>query len=151
MKLKVGDNAPEFVSKDQDGNPISLSNYKGKKIILYFYPNDDTPGCTVQSCNLRDNYKMLLENGYVVLGASANDEKSHLKFIKKFNLPFPLIADTELNVVNLFDVWHEKKNFGKVYMGTIRTTFVIDENGVIEEIFTNINKEDHANQLLNKN
>ncbi len=148
MPLKAGDKAPEFTSKDQDGNPISLSDFKGKKIVLYFYPKDNTPGCTVQSCNLRDNYQTLLDNGYVVLGLSVDSERKHQNFIKKYDLPFPLIADTSEEVVNLYGVWKEKKMFGSTFMGIVRTTFVIDENGIIEEIITDIDKENHASQIL---
>lgn len=148
MSLQVGDKAPEFTSKDQNGNDISLSDFKGKKIILYFYPKDNTPGCTVQSCNLRDNYQMLLDQGYVVLGCSVDSQRKHQNFIKKFDLPFPLISDTEENVVNLYGVWKEKKNFGHTFMGIVRTTFVIDEEGIITEIITKVDKENHATQIL---
>lgn len=150
MELKIGDKAPQFVSTDQNGNNISLSDFLGKKIILYFYPKDNTPGCTIQSCNLRDNHELLLQKGYIVLGVSADSEQKHQNFIKKFDLPFPLISDTSLEVVNLFGVWQEKKNYGKTYMGIVRTTFVIDENGNIEDILTKIDKENHASQILNK-
>lgn len=150
MELKVGNKAPQFVSTDQDGNQISLEDFLGKKIVLYFYPKDNTPGCTVQSCNLRDNYDLLLKNGYIVLGVSADSEKKHQNFIKKFDLPFPLIADTSLDVVNKYKVWREKKMYGKTFMGIVRTTFVINEKGNIEEIITDIDKENHASQILNK-
>ncbi len=149
MALNVGDQAPDFVSKDQNGNPISLSQFKGKKIVLYFYPKDNTPGCTDQACNLRDNYESLLANGYVVLGVSTDDEKSHTKFITKFNLPFPLIADTEKEIVNLYGVWVEKSMYGKTYMGIARTTFLIDENGIITEVIAKVKTKEHYSQIIN--
>jgi peroxiredoxin Q/BCP len=148
MTLKVGDKAPVFKGVDQDGNNISLTDYKGKKVVLYFYPKDNTPGCTAQACNLRDNYKALLKTGYIVIGVSTDDEKSHLKFIKKFDLPFPLIADTDKSINEQYGVWGEKSMFGKKYMGTIRTTFVIDEKGIISEIIDKVKTEDHTAQIL---
>ncbi|MCF0050181.1 thioredoxin-dependent thiol peroxidase [Dyadobacter sp. LJ53] len=150
MGLQVGDPAPAFSAKDQDGNEVKLSDFKGEKLILYFYPKDDTPGCTAQSCNLRDNYDVLLKRGYKVLGVSVDDEKSHRKFIKKYNLPFPLLADTDQKLVNDYGVWGEKKLFGREYMGIIRTTFVIDEKGVIEEVVQKVDTENHTDQILNK-
>ena len=148
MTLKVGDKAPVFKGVDQDGNNISLTDYIGKKVVLYFYPKDNTPGCTAQACNLRDNYKALLKAGYIVIGVSTDDEKSHLKFIKKFELPFPLIADTDKSINEQYGVWGEKSMFGKKYMGTIRTTFVIDEKGIISEIIDKVKTEDHTAQIL---
>jgi thioredoxin-dependent peroxiredoxin len=148
MKLNIGDKAPVFQGKDQDGNEVNLENFLGKKVVLYFYPNDDTPGCTTQSCNLRDNYNRFLANGYEVLGISGNDEESHRKFIAKYNLPFNLIADTDKSINELYDVWKEKNMYGNVFMGTVRTTFVIDENGYITDIITNVDKENHADQIL---
>src|SRR6185437_2793302 len=124
MSLKIGDKAPSFIGKDQDGKEVKLSDYKGKKVVLYFYPKDDTPGCTAESCNLRDNYHAFQKANYEVIGISADDEKSHRKFIKKFSLPFTLIADTDKKINEAYDVWHEKSMFGKKYMGTIRTTFI---------------------------
>ncbi|MCF0064178.1 thioredoxin-dependent thiol peroxidase [Dyadobacter chenwenxiniae] len=150
MGLQVGDPAPAFSAKDQDGNEVKLSDFKGEKLILYFYPKDDTPGCTAQSCNLRDNYDVLLKRGYKVLGVSVDDEKSHRKFIKKYNLPFPLLADTDQKLVNDYGVWGEKKLFGREYMGIIRTTFVIDEKAVIEEVVQKVDTENHTDQILNK-
>ncbi|MEY5048951.1 MAG: hypothetical protein RLZZ175_2310 [Bacteroidota bacterium] len=150
MALTIGDKAPDFKSKDDKGNTISLSQFLGKKIVLYFYPKDNTPGCTEQACNLRDNYESLLANGYVVLGVSIDDEKSHTKFINKFNLPFPLIADTEKEIVNLYGVWAEKSMYGKTYMGIVRTTFIIDENGVIIEVIAKVKTKEHYNQIINK-
>lgn len=148
MNLKAGDKAPNFEGKDQDGKKVSLSDYKGKKVVLYFYPKDDTPGCTAQSCNLRDNYQALLKANYEVLGVSSDDEKSHQKFIKKYSLPFTLIADTDLKINEAYGVWREKTTFGKTYMGTVRTTFVIDENGIIEEVIEKVNTEEHTEQIL---
>ena len=150
MSLQVGDVAPEFTSKDQDGKEVKLSDFRGEKVILYFYPKDDTPGCTAQACNLRDNYDSLLSKGYKVLGVSVDDEKSHLKFIKKFNLPFPLLADTDHNIVEAYGVWAEKSMFGKTYMGIVRTTFIVDENGIIEEVIHKIDTGNHIDQILNK-
>lgn len=146
--LKAGDKAPKFSAKDQDGNIISLSDFAGKKLVLYFYPKDNTPGCTAESCNLRDNYKALLKNGYAVVGVSANSEKDHLKFIKKFNLPFPLIADTDKVVCNAYGVWGKKKFMGREFMGIVRTTFIISEKGVIEEVIEKVDNENHASQIL---
>ena len=148
MELKVGDKAPDFEAKIQTGETIKLSDYQGKKVIMYFYPKDNTPVCTAQSCNLRDNYEMLQEQGYVVLGVSGDSEKSHVKFIEKQSLPFDLIADTEKEVHNLYGTWGEKKMYGKTYMGTLRTTFVIDEKGVISEIIEKVKTKDHTAQIV---
>ncbi len=151
MGLQAGDVAPDFTSKDQDGKTVKLSDYKGKKVVLYFYPQDDTPTCTKEACNLRDNYDMLLKKGYVVLGVSPDNEKSHLKFIKKHNLPFPLLADTERAIVDAYGVWGEKTTFGKTYMGILRTTFVIDEQGVISEVIAKVDSANHTGQILGIN
>ena len=148
MTLNTGDKAPLFEGKDQDVKVVKLSDYKGKKVLLYFYPKDDTPGCTAQACNLRDNYDALLKANYVVLGVSSDDEKSHHKFIKKYNLPFTLIADPDKTINEQYGVWQEKTTFGKTYMGTVRTTFVIDENGVIQEIISKVTTENHTEQIL---
>jgi thioredoxin-dependent peroxiredoxin len=148
MNLKGGDKAPAFTGKDQDGNPIKLSDFIGKKVVLYFYPKDDTPGCTLEACNLRDNYSKFKKANYVILGVSADDEKSHRKFIEKFSLPFPLIADTDKKINELYGVWREKNTFGKTYMGTVRTTFIIDEKGKIEDIIDKVNNEEHTAQIL---
>lgn len=148
MGLEVGDTAPDFSSKDQNGKEIKLSDFKGKKVVLYFYPQDDTPTCTKEACNLRDNYKMLLSKGYVVLGVSPDNEKSHLKFIKKYKLPFPLLADTERTIVDSYGVWGEKTTFGRTYMGILRTTFVIDERGIIEEVISKVDSANHTDQIL---
>ena len=149
MTLQVGDPAPDFTANDQNGQPISLHDFKGKKLVLYFYPKDDTPGCTAQACDLRDNYERMLAQGYAVVGVSVDDETSHQKFIKKFDLPFPLLADTDHTVVEAYGVWAEKKNYGRTYMGTVRTTFVIDEEGKIEDIISKVNTKEHVNQILN--
>ncbi len=148
MKLKIGDIAPGFSVKDQDGNLISLSDFKGKKVVLYFYPKDNTPGCTAESCNLRDNYQALQNAGYEVLGVSKDDEKSHQKFIAKFELPFTLLADTEKDIHEKYGTWVEKTNYGRKYMGTARMTFLIDEEGKIEEIIEKVKTKDHTAQIL---
>lgn len=148
MELKVGDRAPLFEGKDQNGNPVKLEDYRGKKVILYFYPKDNTKGCTAQACNLRDNYQLLQAEGYEVIGVSKDDEKSHTKFINQFELPFLLIADTDTSINQRYGVWQEKKMFGKTYMGTVRTTFVIDEAGIITDIITKVKTADHTNQIL---
>jgi len=146
--LKPGDNAPEFTGKDQSGNDVSLADFKGNKLVIYFYPKDNTPGCTSQACNLRDNYDLLLSKGYKVLGVSADSEKSHQKFIEKFELPFPLIADTEKEIIKAFGVWGPKKFMGKTYDGIHRTTFVIDENGIIEEVISKVDTKKHTEQII---
>lgn len=148
MKLKIGDKAPKFEVNDQSGNPVKLSDYNGKKVVLYFYPKDQTPGCTAESCNLRDNYDALQKAGYEVLGISSDNEKSHLRFIEKQNLPFTLLADTEKKVHELYGTWVEKKMYGRTYMGTARTTFIIDENGVIEDIIEKVKTKEHTSQIL---
>lgn len=150
MKLQVGDAAPQFTSKDENGKPVSLSDFKGKKVVLYFYPNDMTPGCTAEACSLRDNYKTLLKQGYVVLGVSTNDEKSHKKFIAKEELPFSLLADTDKTVHEKYGTWGEKSMYGRKYMGTLRTTFVIDEKGKIQEIIEKVDTKNHASQILSQ-
>lgn len=146
--LQAGDIAPDFESLDQDGNPIKLSSYKGKKVVLYFYPKDNTPGCTAESCNLRDNYDALIEQGYEVLGVSTDSEKSHRKFIDKHELPFSLIADTDKSVHEKFGTWGEKSMYGRKYMGTFRTTFIIDEDGKIEEVIQKVKTKEHTAQIL---
>ena len=148
IKLKPGDQAPVFEGKDQDGNTIKLSDFEGKKVVLYFYPKDNTPGCTAQACNLRDNYQTLQDQGYVVLGVSQDSETSHQKFITKQNLPFSLLADTDHTIHNLYGTWGEKSMYGKKYMGTLRTTFVIDENGKILEVIEKVKTKDHTAQIL---
>jgi peroxiredoxin Q/BCP len=146
--LKPGDKAPEFASKDQNGNAIKLSDYKGKKVVLYFYPKDLTPGCTVESCNFRDNYSLLKEKGFEVIGVSADDEKRHLKFIEKHELPFTLLADTEKEVINAYGVWGLKKFMGKEYDGIHRESFVIDENGAIEHVIHKVKTKLATEQIL---
>ena len=148
MNLKVGDKAPDFSVNDQSGNPVQLSDFKGKKVVLYFYPKDNTPGCTAEACNLRDNYTALQKAGYVVLGVSSDDEKSHQKFIDKFELPFPLLADTGKEIHEKYGTWIEKSMYGRKYMGTARVTFIIDENGKIEEIIEKVKTNDHTAQIL---
>ena len=140
--------APAFTGTDQNGNKISLSDYLGKKIVLYFYPEDDTPTCTVQACNLRDNYSLLKKNGFVVLGVSPDEEKKHKKFEAKYDLPFTLIADPEHKIIDKYDVWGEKQLFGRDYMGLIRTTFLIDEKGIIRKIFLKPNSKEHTKEIL---
>ncbi len=147
-KLKTGDKAPEFKGKDQDGNIISLDDFKGYKLVLYFYPKDSTPGCTSQACNLRDNYDLLLEKGYKVVGVSADSEKSHKKFIEKNNLPFPLIADIEKEILKAYHVWGPKKFMGRDFLGIHRTTFVIDEKGKIMEVIEKVQTKDHTAQII---
>jgi peroxiredoxin Q/BCP len=146
--LKVGDKAPNFNSKDQDGNPVKLSDFKGKKVVLYFYPKDDTPGCTKEACSFRDADEVFKTKGIKVLGVSTDDEKSHQKFISKFQLPFDLLADTDKSIVESYGVWGEKSMYGKKYMGTNRKTFLIDENGKIAKIFDKVNVEEHADEVL---
>lgn len=148
MKLKAGDKAPAINAVNQHGESITLTQFKGKKIILYFYPKDDTPGCTKEACNFRDNYAMLKEQGYEVVGVSIDTEKKHQKFIEKYDLPFPLVADTDQKVVQDYGVWGLKKFMGREYMGINRTTFVIDEKGKIEKIIEKVDTKDSANQVL---
>lgn len=146
--LKIGDQAPNFVSKDQDGNPVSLADYKGKKLVLFFYPKASTPGCTVEACNLRDNYERFQSLGYEILGVSADSERRQTNFRNKHEFPYPLLADEEKTVINAFEVWGPKKFMGKEYDGIHRTTFVIDENGIIEEVITKVKTKEHTNQIL---
>ncbi len=147
-KLEKGDIAPDFKGDDQDGKSIRLSDFKGSKIILYFYPKDNTPGCTAEACDLRDNYKMWLTKGYKILGISPDNQQSHQKFIAKYNLPFPLIADEDKTIIKAYGAWGLKKLYGREYEGLLRTTFVIDEKGIIEEIFAKVKTKDHTNQIL---
>lgn len=148
MALQPGSKAPDFKSKDQDGKEVSLTNLKGKKFVLYFYPKDMTPGCTAEACNLRDNYSALKKAGYEVFGISQDNEKSHQKFIAKERLPFRLLADTDRSVHAKFGTWIEKSMYGRKYMGTARRTFVIDAQGVIENIIDKVDTRDHAAQIL---
>lgn len=147
-ELKIGDMAPQFEGKDQNGNTLQLSSFFGKKTILFFYPKDSTPGCTAEACNLRDNYLVLQSKGFQIIGISVDSQKSHQKFIDKYKLPFPLISDTEKEIVAKFGVWGEKKFMGRTYLGTKRVTFVLDENGKIERIFDKVETKNHAEQIL---
>ncbi len=146
--LKEGDKAPEFTAKDQNGKTVSLHDYHGKTVVLYFYPKDDTPGCTAEACDFRDNYEYLQSQGYEVIGVSTDDEKSHKKFESKYSLPFTLIADHDQKIVNNYGVWVEKNMYGKKYMGTQRTTFIIDANGVISHIITKVDTKNSSQQVL---
>ena len=146
--LKVGDKAPYFEGKEQDGNTVSLAGLAGKTVILYFYPKDDTPGCTATACSLRDEYKYLNQANYAVVGVSADDEKSHAKFAAKYELPFPLIADTDKTIIKAYDVWGTKQFMGKIYDGIIRTTFVIGPDGIIKNVITSVDTANHAQQIL---
>lgn len=146
--LEKGDPAPDFRAKNQEGKEVSLADFKGKKVILYFYPKDDTPGCTAEACNLRDNYSGLRSRGFEVIGVSPDNEKSHIKFIGKFNLPFNLIADPDKNILKKYGAWGLKKMYGKEYEGVLRTTYVIDENGKIELVFKKVDTKNHSEQIL---
>jgi peroxiredoxin Q/BCP len=146
--LKVGDAVPNFTVNDQDGNAISLSDYKGKKLVVFFYPKASTPGCTVESCNLRDNYSELQKQGFELLGVSADSEKRQKNFQTKYEFPFPLLADTEKEVINAFGVWGEKKFMGKIYDGIHRKTFLIDEKGTVSHVIDKVKTKDHAAQIL---
>jgi peroxiredoxin Q/BCP len=147
-KLTEGAMAPQFTGKDQDGRNVSLKDFKGKKVILYFYPKDDTPGCTAEACNLRDNYDDLLARGFAIIGVSPDDEKSHGKFRTKFDLPFSLVADPDTAIIKAYGAWGEKSMYGKTYDGVLRTTFVIDESGKIQKIINKVNTGDHTKQIL---
>jgi thioredoxin-dependent peroxiredoxin len=148
MKLNIGDKAPQFKGIDENGNEIQLSDYKDKKVILYFYPKDSTPGCTNEACDLRDNYEMWIGKGYDVIGVSPDSAESHQKFIGKHKLPFRLIADTDKTITKQYGVWGLKKLYGREYEGLLRTTFVIDENKIITNIFSKVKTKDHSNQIL---
>ncbi|MEZ5427624.1 MAG: thioredoxin-dependent thiol peroxidase [Pyrinomonadaceae bacterium] len=146
--LKEGDAAPDFKAKDQNGNDVSLADFRGQKVVLYFYPKDDTPGCTKQACSLRDGFPKLKKEGVTVLGVSTDDEKSHRKFIEKYDLPFTLLADTDKDLVNKYGVYGEKNMYGRKYMGTNRTTFLIDDGGKIKKIFKKVKVSEHADEVL---
>jgi peroxiredoxin Q/BCP len=148
VTLKEGDKAPAFTGKDQDDKKISLSVYKGKKVVLFFYPEDDTPTCTIQACNLRDNFALLKKNGFEVIGVSPDDAKKHKKFEAKFNLPFTLIADPSHSILEKYGVWDQKQMFGNKYMGVLRTTFVINEKGIIQKIFLRPKNKAHAEEII---
>jgi thioredoxin-dependent peroxiredoxin len=146
--LKVGDIAPDFNGVDQEGRKVTLKDFNGKKLILYFYPKDDTPGCTAEACNLRDNYDPLMKKGFKIVGVSADSEESHKKFISKYVLPFPLLADKDKKIINDYGVWGEKNLYGKISMGIIRTTFIISEKGFIEKIFRKVDTKNHTEQII---
>lgn len=146
--LKTGDKAPDFSATDQNGNEITLSGFAGRKLVLYFYPKDNTPGCTAEACDLRDNYHRFLAEGYAVVGVSKDSIASHKKFIEKFSLPFPLIADTDGHVTELYEAWGEKSMYGKKYMGVLRKTYVIDESGVIVQLIEKVETSRHSAQIL---
>lgn len=146
--LKIGDKAPAFIGIDQDSNEIKLSDYKGKKLVLYFYPKDSTPGCTAEACDLRDNYNGFLAKGFDIIGVSADSEKSHQNFIAKYSLPFKLISDKEKVILKAYNAWGEKKMYGKTYEGIIRKTYVISENGIIENIIEKVDTKKHSTQIL---
>lgn len=148
MALAPGTQAPDFEAKNHAGETIRLSDFRGKKVVLYFYPKDDTPGCTAEACNLRDNYDRFLTAGYEVIGVSTDSEKSHTKFREKYNLPFPLIADTDKKVHELYETWVEKSMYGKTYMGTARITYVIDEQGFIIDTIDKVKTKEHTSQIL---
>ena len=147
IQLKEGDKAPVFEGIDQDGNTVRLGDFSGKKLVLYFYPKDNTSGCTAEACNLRDNHEDLLKKGFAVVGVSPDSEKSHKGFAGKYSLPFPLIADTEKKILQAYGVWGEKKMYGRSYMGVLRTTFIIDEKGVIEKIISKVDTKGHTEQI----
>lgn len=148
VTLKEGDKAPAFTGSDQNGQKVSLADYKGKKVVLYFYPEDDTPTCTIQACNLRDNYALLKKHGFEVIGVSPDDAAKHKKFEAKFNLPFALIADTSHKILEKYGVWDQKQMFGHKYMGVLRTTFVIDEKSIIRKIFLRPKTKSHTEEIL---
>lgn len=148
MALQIGDKAPDFTVKDQHGNNVKLSDFRGKKVVLYFYPKDNTPGCTAEACNLRDNYEDLKSQGYKILGVSTDSEDSHQKFIEKYDLPFTLLADTEKDIHEKYGTWVEKNMYGRKYMGTDRVTYIIDEEGKIENIIKKVKTKEHTKQIL---
>ncbi|MBQ7762238.1 MAG: thioredoxin-dependent thiol peroxidase [Flavobacteriales bacterium] len=146
--LKIGDKAPDFKAVDGDGRTVALSDYKGKKLVIYFYPKDNTPGCTAEACDLRDNYHRFQAAGYEILGVSKDSEKSHRGFAEKYSLPFRLVADTDTAILQAYDAWGEKSLYGKKYMGALRKTYVIDEHGVITDIIDKVNTKAHSAQIL---
>lgn len=148
MKLEVGEKAPSFKGVIQDGKEVNLSDFKGKKLILFFYPKDNTPGCTAEACNLSENYSLLKEKGFELLGVSPDTEKKHQNFIEKKSLSMNLVADTEKVILEAYGIWGEKKLYGRTYMGVMRTTFVIDEKGIIEKIFPKVKTKAHTEQIL---
>ena len=148
MELKPGDKAPAFISTDQNGNSVSLKDFKGSKVALYFYPQDDTTTCTTEACNLRDNFAILKSKGITIIGVSPDTEKKHKKFETKYDLPFTLLADTEMKILNAYGVWAEKSMYGRTYMGTLRTTFLINEKGKIDHIIEKVKSKEHSLQIL---
>lgn len=150
LELKEGDLAPAIKAVDQSGELITLEEYRGKKIVLYFYPKDNTPGCTAESCDLRDNYSQFIEKGFDVIGVSADSEKSHQKFISKYNLPFRLISDEDKKVLKDYNAWGEKKMYGKSYMGVLRKTYIIDEKGYVEKIIEKVKTKEHSRQIFSE-
>jgi len=148
IQIKEGMKAPLFEGFDQNGRKIKLSDFIGKKVVLYFYPKDNTPGCTAEACNLRDNYDVLLKNGFAVIGVSMDSEKSHQGFASKYSLPFPLIADTSKKILNDYGVYREKKLYGRSFLGIVRTTFIIDEKGIIEKIISKVDTKNHSEQIF---
>lgn len=148
MHLKAGDKAPDFTANDQNGKPVSLHDYKGKKVVLYFYPKDDTPGCTAEACNLRDNFSAIQQKGVVVLGVSVDSQKSHKKFEEKYTLPFTLVADEDKKIVNEYGLWGEKKFMGRAYMGTTRVTYLINEEGTIDHVIEKVDTKSHTAQIM---
>ncbi|MBT8185078.1 MAG: thioredoxin-dependent thiol peroxidase [Eudoraea sp.] len=146
--LKAGEKVPQFISVDQDGNSIKLSDYQGQKLIVFFYPRANTPGCTLEACNLRDNFQALKDQGYALLGVSADSQRKQANFKNKFDLPFPLLADEDHTLLNIFGVWGEKKFMGRTFDGIHRKTFIIDENGIVERVIDNVKTKDHAAQIL---
>ena len=150
MKIDVGSKAPNFSGETQNGNTVSLSDYKGKKLIIFFYPKDNTPGCTAEACDLRDNYSILKKKGFEIVGVSADSVKKHENFAKKFELPFPLIADTDKKMINDYKVWGLKKFMGREFDGIHRTTYIVDENGIISHRFDKVKTKEHAAQILNE-
>lgn len=148
MSIQIGQAAPDFSANNQNGKTLTLGDFKGKKLVLYFYPKDDTPGCTAEACSLRDHYQTFLAQGYAILGVSPDNEAKHQKFITKYELPFDLLADTDHAVAEAYGVWVEKSMYGRQYMGIARTTFVIDENGIMADIIQKVNTKEHGPQLL---
>lgn len=147
-QIKEGTEAPWFEGTDQHGKIVKLSDFTGKKLVLYFYPKDNTPGCTAEACNLRDNYESFIKKGFAVVGVSSDSEQSHGRFAEKYSLPFPLIADTTRKILNDYGVWREKKMYGKLFPGTVRTTFIIDEKGIIEKIISKVETKSHSEQIF---
>lgn len=146
--LKTGDKAPQFNGTDQNGNTVSLADFKGSKVIIYFYPKDNTPGCTAEACNLRDNYSNLVLKGFKLIGISGDSQKSHAGFAEKHSLPFPLIADTDKSIIKAFGVWGKKKFMGKEFEGILRTTFIISAEGIIENVITKVDTKNHSAQIF---